>query len=110
MTIKDLTRMKRHVLICNGGSCMQQGGEHITQRIRSTISECNLETEIHTTRTRCLGRCDDGPIVVVYPDGVWYKCVGEKAAKKIVKEHLLKERMVTDNVLYDTASNVLHDS
>ncbi len=110
MAIRDLTRMKRHVLICNGGSCMKHGGEKVTECLRKTITECNIDSEVHTTKTRCLGRCDDGPIVVVYPDGIWYKYVNEKTAQKIVKKHLVKDREVADSILYDAASNTINDS
>ncbi|MFB6305315.1 MAG: ferredoxin, partial [Haloferacaceae archaeon] len=50
------------------------------------------------TRTSCLGRCGDGPMVAVYPDGVWYGGVDEDDADDIVSSHLDRDRIVSELV------------
>lgn len=42
----------------------------------------------------CLGRCDDGPVLVVYPDNVWYTYLDEEDVDEIINEHLLHGRIV----------------
>lgn len=100
MTTWNLTETKHHVLICNGSSCMRKGGEEVTHAIREEITNLDLDTIIHTTRTRCNGRCKDACVVVVYPEGVWYKAATAELARKIVQNHLVDEKVVEDSVIY----------
>lgn len=73
MATWDLSNAKHHILICNGSSCNQVGAEELTQAIREEISDRELDDIIHTTRTRCNGRCHDKCVVIDYPKGTWYK-------------------------------------
>lgn len=89
MATWDLSQTRHHVLICNGGSCTRQGGEEVTDAIRHAIADAGLDDCVHTTRTRCNGRCEDACVVIVYPEGVWYKQVSPQDAPKLVERHLL---------------------
>lgn len=73
MATWDLSRTKHHILICNGSSCNRVGAEELTQSIRKEIYKRDLDDVVHTTRTRCNGRCLDKCVVVHYPNGTWYK-------------------------------------
>jgi (2Fe-2S) ferredoxin len=73
MATWDLSQTKHHILICNGSSCNQVGAEELTQAIRKEILEREVDDTIHTTRTRCNGRCHDKCVVIDYPKGTWYK-------------------------------------
>ena len=50
--------------------------------------------------TPCLGVCSNGPIVVVYPDGIWYAAVTPELLERIVVEHLKQNRPVEDAVFH----------
>ncbi len=100
MTTWNLTGTKHHVLICNGSSCMRKGGEEATQEIRNEIAELELDSLIHTTRTRCNGRCKDAPVVIVYPEGTWYKDVTQGVGQQIVRQHLTGGCSLADHVIY----------
>lgn len=84
MTMWDFSQTKHHVLLCNGGSCMQKGGEEVTQAIRAEINKAGADDMIHTTRTRCNGRCEEACVVIVYPSGVWLSGVRPTDAGEIV--------------------------
>lgn len=88
MATWDLSQTRHHVLICNGGSCMRQGAEEVTVALRHAISEAGLDDSIHTTRTRCNGRCEDACVIIVYPEGVWYQDVTPEHAEVLVEQHL----------------------
>lgn len=100
MTTWNLNGTNSHVLICNGSSCMRKGGEEVTQAIRDEISHLNLDGLIHTTRTRCNGRCKDACVVIVYPEGTWYKDVTPAIGRKIVQKCMKPEVELQESVLY----------
>ena len=95
MSTWDLSRTQQHVLLCNGSSCMRKGAEEVTQRIRAELTERNLDDVIHTSRTRCNGRCKDACVVVVYPQGAWYKDMEQADVKKFV-DCLVENEVYTD--------------
>lgn len=86
MTTWNLEGMQTHLLICNGSSCMRKEGELITQAIRDEIAVLELDASIHTTRTRCNGRCKDACVVIAYPQGNWYQVPTEEHARALVKD------------------------
>ncbi|WP_338749041.1 (2Fe-2S) ferredoxin domain-containing protein [Bacillus sp. FJAT-52991] len=100
MTTWNLKEMNHHVLICNGSSCMRKGGEEVTQAIREEIKSQELDVRVHTSRTRCNGRCKDACVVVVYPEGAWYHEVDEPLAKRIVHQHLQNGEPVKEALTY----------
>jgi (2Fe-2S) ferredoxin len=100
MTTWNLKGTKHHVLICNGSSCMRKGGEEVTQAIREEIENLELDTMIHTTRTRCNGRCKDACVAIVYPEGTWYKTVSPEMGRDIVRTHLAGGEVLEEAVIY----------
>ncbi|TSI06701.1 sirohydrochlorin cobaltochelatase [Lysinibacillus sp. BW-2-10] len=94
MTTWNLTPMQRHVLICNGATCMGAGAEEVTQQIRNEIRINKLDDVIHTSRTRCNGRCKDKCVVIDYPKGTWYSVQQEKTARAIVHENVSNENII----------------
>ncbi|PRS42738.1 cobalamin biosynthesis protein [Bacillus sp. RJGP41] len=84
MTTWNLTGTNTHLLICNGSSCMKKGGEEVTQAIRDEIASKGLDLKIHTTRTRCNGRCKDACVVIAYPQGNWYRVETPDFGRQIV--------------------------
>jgi (2Fe-2S) ferredoxin len=100
MTTWNLRETKHHVLICNGSSCMRKGGEEVTQAIREEVTNMNLDTLIHTTRTRCNGRCKDACVVIVYPEGTWYKAITPEMGSEIVQKHLAGKEILEEAVIY----------
>jgi (2Fe-2S) ferredoxin len=89
MAIKNLTEVRVHLFLCNGGSCCRKGAEDSTRKIREYIADEGLEKVVHTTKTYCNGRCDDGPVVIAMPEGKWFKNITPGNAKRFVKEYLV---------------------
>ena len=51
--------------------------------------------KIRVNSAGCMDRCDEGPVLVVYPDGVWYTYLDKHDIDEIIEEHLLHGRVVT---------------
>lgn len=87
---------KYHIFVCtscriNGqqkGFCYSKDAVDIIQRFMEEIDDRGLSGEVMVTNTGCFGICDKGPIVVVYPEGVWYGNVTEDDVEKIVEQHI----------------------
>jgi (2Fe-2S) ferredoxin len=101
MTTWNLTGTKKHVLICNGSSCMRKEGEEITLAIREEIKNLELDQQIHTSRTRCNGRCKDACVVIVYPEGNWYSAASTEIGRSIVKNHLDSSIDLEESLIYN---------
>lgn len=94
----------RHVLVCVGGFCApDQRGRDLYQLLPKLLQREGLlwgPGRVKRGETPCLGVCTGGPIVVVYPDGVWYAGVTPKLLERIVVEHLVGGRIVEEAVFH----------
>ncbi|WKY48273.1 2Fe-2S ferredoxin [Eubacteriaceae bacterium ES3] len=87
---------KHHIFVCtssriNGtqqGYCYQQKGVSIVQAFLEEIDDRELSGDVMINNTGCFGICDKGPIVVIYPEGVWYGNVSPDDVERIMDEHI----------------------
>lgn len=86
--------IRKHLLICVNSECVAQGSAALVAELRQKLKHRNLDITMQTTKTSCLRRCGDGPLLVVYPDGVWYRCVRPQDLDEIVDQHLCAGRPV----------------
>lgn len=86
---------KYHVFMCtsctlNGqqrGFCAKAGSPDLVQKLMMELEDRDLSSEVMVNNTGCFGICDKGPIMVVYPEGVWYGALTEEAIETICEEH-----------------------
>lgn len=98
-----MRKHSRHVLMCTGPRCTEGGAraEAMFLRLGEEIDAC-LGLDVKRTRSHCFAVCRHGPVLVVYPDGVWYHRVDEAALQRIVVEHLKGGREVSGHVFHRT--------
>ncbi len=98
-----MPRPQKHVFVCTQmrppghprGCCAAHNGGAVFDEFLWHLQQRNLFNEIQVTATGCLGPCNQGPTVLVYPEGVMYARVNKEDVAKIIDEHLLKNQPVT---------------
>ncbi len=85
---------RSHVLVCGGTGCTSSGSEELIRILNEELEKNGLSKEIAVIKTGCHGLCAQGPVMVVYPDAVFYTMVKASDIPEIVSEHLLKGRVV----------------
>jgi sirohydrochlorin ferrochelatase/(2Fe-2S) ferredoxin len=94
--------LRKHVLVCTNADCADRGSLSFVDELRRLLKENDLDRDIRVTRTGCMGRCGEGPTVVIYPDGIWYRGVRREDAEALLGDHLLRDRLVArlvDNIM-----------
>jgi (2Fe-2S) ferredoxin len=97
-----MNKPKKHIFICtssriNGqqkGFCHSKAGVDIVAAFMEEVEDRDLGGEVFVSNTGCFGICEKGPIVVVYPDNVWYGSVTPEDVGEIMDEHIEGGRTV----------------
>lgn len=97
----------RHVLVCTGGFCSpDRRGRELYSLLAGLLEREGLlfgPDRVKRGETPCLGVCSEGPIVVVYPEGIWYCRVTPSLLERIVTEHLARGQPVNEAVFHRLA-------
>jgi NADP-reducing hydrogenase subunit HndC len=94
--------VRSHVLVCAGTGCTSSNSEKIITALEAALQEQGQASEVKVIKTGCFGLCALGPIVVVYPEGAFYSRVTPEDADEIVREHIVKGRIVTRLLYQET--------
>lgn len=91
-----MEKPKKHIFVCsssrlNGqqkGYCHSKDAVSLVETFIEELMDRNLSGDVMVTNTGCLALCEKGPIVIVYPDNVWYGNVSEDDIEEILDEHI----------------------
>ena len=80
-----------HVFVCTSGeTCPTQGDvEKFVKTLRAGAVAAGRKTEVRVNKAGCFSQCGHGPMIVVYPDNVWYAGVQESDLQEILDSHIL---------------------
>jgi (2Fe-2S) ferredoxin len=107
MSDSSMPRMElyaRHVMVCTGNFCSpDRRGRELYALLAELLQREDLlfgPNRVKRGETPCLGVCSDGPIVVVYPEGIWYHHVNRELLERIVVEHLKNGEPVEEAIFH----------
>ena len=92
----------KHVFFCcnqrqEGEQCCNNGGsQKMRDYAKGQVKQLGLAGvgKVRVNQAGCLDRCEEGPVIVVYPEEVWYTYVDKEDVDEIIQEHLLNGRVV----------------
>ena len=99
--MSGLKKICAHVLVCGHKTCLKAGGREAAKELKRALKEHDLQKHVLVTKVDCLDQCERGPVMVVYPDGVWYTEVDGAVAREIVEMHIKHGHVVRRKVLHD---------
>ncbi len=93
---------RRHAFFCTNRRegdrvcCQDAGAAEARAYVKARVKELGLagQGELRVNAAGCLDRCEEGPVIVVYPEGVWYSYVDKEDLDEIIEEHLVHGRVV----------------
>ena len=98
-----MSHYDKHVFFCtnqreDGSDCCnrydaQNARDYVKNKVKQ-LGIANLNNTIRINSAGCMDRCDEGPVLVVYPEGIWYTYVDESDLDEIIESHLRNGRVV----------------
>ena len=94
-----------NIMVCTGSSCMAGESEKLVKNLGLILKARGYDKGVSIIKTGCFGFCQQGPVVKIEPDNIFYVRVGPKDAKDIIDEHIIKGRRVERLLYKDPAEN-----
>ncbi|MBI5494720.1 MAG: (2Fe-2S) ferredoxin domain-containing protein [Deltaproteobacteria bacterium] len=97
-----MARFQRHAFVCENerdpanprGCCKHKGGTELRLAMKKIVDEAGLKGCVRVNVAGCLDACENGPVVVIYPEGIWYTVPTPADAEEVAREHLVGGRVV----------------
>ncbi|MBI4736248.1 MAG: (2Fe-2S) ferredoxin domain-containing protein [candidate division NC10 bacterium] len=106
-----MLKYRHHIFVCINqrppghpeGDCSSKGSRDVFQKFQEEVEKRQLWERVAVNGTTCLGPCNLGASVVVYPEGIWYGQVGVKDVEEIMDQHIVGgkpvERLLLSNLM-----------
>ena len=96
-----------HIFVCCNqrpdghprGCCDPEGKAALQQALKAELGRCGLTGRVRANKAGCLDQCELGPVIVIYPQGIWYGGVRVEDVPRIVQQTILRGRVLEDLVI-----------
>jgi (2Fe-2S) ferredoxin len=100
----NLKGYKKHIVFCDGASCTASiDSEGLWDYLKHRLDVLGLansaDSPVFRTKAKCLRVCSQGAIAVVYPEGIWYRNLDKKGIDRLINEHLIAGKPVSEYIL-----------
>ena len=109
-------RISHHLLLCATSKkslcCVESEGKKSWEKLKLVVKELNLDNPNRPkgiglrSKVDCLRVCKSGPILLIWPDGIWYNNVSPSRIEQIIYSHIVKGNPIKEWVLKQTPLNI----
>lgn len=85
----QMPAVKRHVFVCTATACADRGAEATYRKLKKAVKRVPGLDGVWVNRSGSVGGCEHGPMVIIYPEGVWYHGITEDKVDALIDRHLV---------------------
>lgn len=103
MKTQDDLYFEHHIFCClnerktghKRGSCIESGAQKLFNYLKARMKELGYKGQIRVNKAGCLDRCELGPVMVIYPEAVWYSYHSITDIEEIIEKHIQNGEIVS---------------